>query len=97
MTAVENFRPVGGVSRIYRCAKTEPLASVTTPTCEASRVILEETGLVIDLRSEAERDDSEGAEWMERFGFTTLDAVAGNEIPESLEKQNRCATTQTHL
>lgn len=85
-TTIENFRPVGGVARIYRCAKTEPLAAVTTPSCDASRVILKETGLVLDLRSKQERDDSRGAEWMARFGFAAVDAVAGDKIPETLEK-----------
>lgn len=52
MTIENNFRPVVGTTRIYRCAKTEPLASVTQPKTDAERIILQETGLVLDLRSD---------------------------------------------
>eukprot|EP00545_Synedropsis_sp_CCMP1620_P003392 CAMPEP_0119023828 /NCGR_PEP_ID=MMETSP1176-20130426/30715_1 /TAXON_ID=265551 /ORGANISM="Synedropsis recta cf, Strain CCMP1620" /LENGTH=269 /DNA_ID=CAMNT_0006978969 /DNA_START=150 /DNA_END=956 /DNA_ORIENTATION=+ len=85
---VENFRLVGGMSRIYRCAKTEPLSAVTEPETEAECIILQQTGLVVDLRSDMERDDELGKEWMDRFGFQTpLDVAAGDVIPSSLEKR----------
>jgi hypothetical protein len=79
---VENFRPVVGTSRIYRCAKTEPLASVTQPETEAERIILQQTGLIVDLRSDMERDDAKGKEWMDRFGFQMppLDVAAGDVV-----------------
>jgi hypothetical protein len=88
---VENFRPVVGTLRIYRCAKTEPLAAVTHPETEAERIILQQTGLVVDLRSDMERDDDMGKEWMERFGFQMppLDVAAGDVVSpcSSIEKR----------
>jgi hypothetical protein len=80
---VENFRPVKGLSRIYRCAKTESLANVMSPQSVAECVILNQTGLIIDLRSTVERDDAQAQLWMDRFGFEALDVVTagGNVSP----------------
>jgi hypothetical protein len=82
-TGVKNFRPVTGLSRVYRCAQTEPLAEVTHPNNDAENIILLETGLIVDLRSEIERDDSKAELWMPKFGFTALEASAGEEIPSA--------------
>jgi Tyrosine phosphatase family len=71
--SVANFRPVRAVPRIYRCAKTEGLADVITPTTEAERIILQESGLIIDLRSRDERNDEICNLWMVRFGFDLED------------------------
>ena len=74
---VENFRPVKGLIRIYRCAKTESLANVMSPKSVAECVILEQTGLIVDLRSKVERDDAQAQLWMDRFGFDeALDTTA---------------------
>jgi len=88
-TTVENFRPVNGLSRVYRCAKTEPLATVSSPNTDAECLILQQTGLVLDLRSDAERDDLQAKQWMERFGFQAFDAAAGDDIPLSPLSEKR--------
>lgn len=92
--SVENFRLVNGINRVYRCAKTEPLAGVANPSTEAEHVILREAGLVIDLRSQSERDDDQGQLWMDRYGFGAVDArptegcdVDMNDVPPLLEKR----------
>lgn len=61
---------------------------VTQPETKAERIILEQTGLVVDLRSDMERDDEMGKQWMDRFGFQApLDAAAGDVIPFSEGKR----------
>lgn len=97
---VENFRAVNGINRIYRCAKTEPLAGVANPRTEAEHVILRQSGLIIDLRSQSERDDDQAQQWMDRYGFEAVDARVAkydgvnddddydmNDVPPLLEKR----------
>ena len=97
---VENFRAVNGINRIYRCAKTEPLAGVANPRTEAEHVILRQSGLIIDLRSQSERDDEQAQLWMDRYGFEAVDARVGkhddvnnddddddDDVPPLLEKR----------
>jgi Tyrosine phosphatase family len=127
-TVVENFRPVAGTTRLYRCASTDGLARLpyycvddpqqqqpaerrtsssssslsssvsssslstisstatataaideedearTTITAEA--IILRRAGLIVDLRSAAERDETMATQWMNEHGFQAVDASA---------------------
>lgn len=86
MTMIENFRPVQGTERIYRCAKTEPLA--TEPQLDP--VMAQKIGLVLDLRSEAERDPAAEEVWMQRYGFrrdTGTDCVSSSNSWSSSEEE----------
>ena len=78
---IENFRPVQGTQRIFRCAKTEPLA--TCGAKDTNELVANDVGLVIDLRSPAERDAAATAVWMERDGFTTTDSSAAAAVDDS--------------
>lgn len=72
MTIVENFRPVAGTTRLYRCANTDVLAQ-TNDASECS--ILSQAGLIVDLRSQEERDEDQAQQWMQRHGFQCADEV----------------------
>jgi Tyrosine phosphatase family len=130
---VENFRPVAGTTRMYRCASTDGLARLpyyvddsqqqqqqqqqqaerrcssssssvpssvsssslstisstatasaiddeeddearTTVTAEA--IILRRAGLIVDLRSAAERDEALATQWMNVYGFQAVDGTS---------------------
>ena len=87
---VENFRPVKGLIRIYRCARTESLADVMSPQSVAECAILNQTGLIVDLRSKVERDDAQAQLWMDRFGFEALDIKAGAAVsPPPLQPKTK--------
>jgi hypothetical protein len=70
---VKKFRKALGLPNIYRCAKMDHLSASTaastvkddgTSLSEAERVLLHEAGLVIDLRSDSERDEEKAQAWM---------------------------------
>lgn len=78
---VKNFRPALGVPCLYRCASTDVLANVkggedTDPQAEFFR---RSVGLVLDLRSASERDESKAMEWMSREGFTVVEKSSNND------------------
>lgn len=73
---VKNFRKAAGLSRVYRCGSTDVLGQVTSTTRtipsswlfedenSAEHVILVRAGLILDLRSPAERNESLAQSWM---------------------------------
>lgn len=77
---VKNFRPVQGLAGIYRCADTDGLATLCPCTVsddeneahfvdkrsDAERIILEDAGLIIDLRTPSERNSFLAERWMSR-------------------------------
>lgn len=67
---IENSRQAAGLPRIYRCASTDPLASVVDRPqdewSDAEQTLLQETGLVLDLRSPSERNDEQAQQWTSR-------------------------------
>jgi Tyrosine phosphatase family len=108
---VENFRPVAGTRRLYRCASTDGLVrferrhdsasaddsendsassassvSSTTTTATTARllpigqesaesIILSQAGLIVDLRSQMERDEVQALQWMTDHGFEAVDVA----------------------
>jgi len=63
---LQNFRQASGLPRIYRCASTDPLADIAdtvTPLHEPERILLQDTGLILDLRSDSERDEYQAQHW----------------------------------
>jgi hypothetical protein len=63
---IQNFRQAAGLPRIYRCASTDPLADILNDKSwhEPERVLLQDTGLILDLRSDSERNDQQAQQWM---------------------------------
>lgn len=68
---IENFRQAAGLPRIYRCASTDQLANVVASQDwhEPERILLQDTGLVLDLRSESERNDKLAEQWTSQASF----------------------------
>jgi protein tyrosine/serine phosphatase len=64
--SVKNFRKARRLSNIYRCANTDNLASRigAEPLPEAERILFYQVGLIIDLRSDSERDEEKAQKWM---------------------------------
>lgn len=83
---IENFRQAPGLPRIYRCASTDPLAHVVeedrASLHEPERILMEETGLILDLRSDSERDNREAKMWTSRapVPFLVQDVDADNHV-----------------
>lgn len=65
---VENFRPASGLKNVYRCAKTDGLEdrldTAAADLSEGERLILYQAGLILDLRSDVERDEPKALSWM---------------------------------
>jgi len=61
--AIQNFRPATCLPGVYRCAQTDVLATVSEKT-ESHTIVLEKAGLIIDLRSDAERNETQAQMWM---------------------------------
>lgn len=91
---LENFRQASGLSRIYRCASTDILADIleehgsfeTAPLQHSERILLHETGLILDLRSESERDEERARRWTRRAPgcpFSLQDVVPETHVPSS--------------
>ena len=91
---LQNFRQASGLSRIYRCASTDTLADIldeygsfeTAPLQNSERILLHETGLILDLRSESERDEERARCWTCRAPgspFSLEDVVPETHVPSS--------------
>jgi Tyrosine phosphatase family len=78
ISVLENFRPVAGTRRLYRSAKPDRLAermvvagtagggdgTASTPAVHPDEALmLHDVGLVVDLRSESERDADKFQQW----------------------------------
>jgi hypothetical protein len=65
---VQNFRPASGLQNVYRCAKTDGLGdrldAADDDLSEGERLILYQAGLILDLRSDVERDEKKSRSWM---------------------------------
>lgn len=65
---VKNFRKAMGLPTIYRCAKPDHLSvknnAASNTLSEAERILLHDAGLVIDLRSDSERNEEQARAWM---------------------------------
>lgn len=75
---VENFRNAAGIGNVYRCAKTDGLgAKLRLEEGDPSRIIqgtdkflMEEMGLILDLRSPSERNEEDSRRWMSQASKT---------------------------
>lgn len=69
-SCLRNFRAAPGLSNsVYRCAKTDNLADRIEAENNLSSdelVVLHEVGLIVDLRSDSERNEKKAIAWMER-------------------------------
>jgi hypothetical protein len=67
-SCVQNFRPASGLKNVYRCAKTDGLGDcldvADDDLSEGERLILYQAGLILDLRSDVERDEPKSQSWM---------------------------------
>jgi len=67
-----NFRLVGGLDDnvpLYRCGDTDKVLECESSSV-ARQILLQDAGLVIDLRSDSERDETAARAWMEQAGYT---------------------------
>lgn len=91
---LQNFRQASGLNRIYRCASTDTLADIleehgsfeTAPLQHSERILLHETGLILDLRSGSERDEERARRWASRAPgspFSLQDVVPEVHVPSS--------------
>lgn len=64
---IQNFRLAAGLPRIFRCASTDPLANIInlqeSAWHEHERLLLQDTGLILDLRSDSERNEAQARHW----------------------------------
>ena len=78
---VRNFRPAAGLRRIYRCANTDPLGNIFLNKGGDSEddskqfsfemnspedILLNKVGLILDLRSSSERNETLAQTWMSK-------------------------------
>ena len=81
---VKNFRQAASLPGIYRCASTDDLAKVFEDAAETlqciddspEEILLNRAGLILDLRSQSERDEASARRWMDRApngGFVAED------------------------
>ena len=73
---VRNFRSAAGLSSVYRCASTDDLGGLFTdasdgpvrapPASSPEAILLSKIGLVLDLRSPSERDETRARRWTTR-------------------------------
>ena len=83
-SVVKNFRQAASLPGIYRCASTDDLAKVFEDAAETvqciddspEEILLNRAGLILDLRSQSERDEASARRWMEcapKGGFVAED------------------------
>ena len=66
-TTLKNFREAAALPNIYRCAKTDDLADrigIAETLSDPEDIVFHRAGLVIDLRSDSERDEKKAQLWM---------------------------------
>ena len=93
-SCIQNFRQAFGLPRIYRCASTDPLADVLyQPSLhEPERVLFHDTGLVLDLRSDIERDEEKAKRWTSRAPgspFVVIDVEPETHVLSSSNNKDR--------
>ena len=74
---IKNFRQAAFLPNIIRCAETDCLADMfltgekqkDNAIDEGAQVVLERAGLVLDLRSPSERDETKARLWLKNSGF----------------------------
>jgi hypothetical protein len=86
---VRNFRLAFGLKNVYRCAKTDGLGdrldAADDDLSEGERLILYQAGLILDLRSDAERDEQKSRSWMSQApGGSFVIARDSFSLPEDL-------------
>jgi hypothetical protein len=76
-SVIENFRQAAGVRNVYRCASTDGLGGKigcndnddndnddNNEWTDSDRFVLQEAGLIFDLRSPSERNEPQAQKWM---------------------------------
>ena len=65
---IQNFRQAASLPNIYRCASTDNLADIFTnninPIHPNDDIVLNKSGLILDLRSSSERNEAKSQLWM---------------------------------
>lgn len=82
---IKNFRQAFGVPGLYRCAETDSLAKVIEAGDdfdEDASLVFKDVGLILDLRSASERDESSARRWMEKSGFNVMENVDEEELKD---------------
>ena len=77
---IRNFRRCIGLPNVYRCADTDRLADRLGEQGErdvGERVLLHDAGLIVDLRSDSERDSDRAMRWTSLAPGGGFDVVAG--------------------
>lgn len=76
ISLIRNFRQAAGLRRIYRCASTDKLGtlfevenededgSLNLNRSSAEYKMLHDAGLILDLRSDSERNEAQARSWM---------------------------------
>jgi hypothetical protein len=94
---VENARLAAGVPGIVRCANTDNLATKVDNQDQDSSfspvegAIWQRTGLILDLRSPSERNETQAKMWMTNAGFEAIaleDVETTSHSKESILKQS---------
>ena len=92
-SAVQNFRQAASLPGIYRCASTDGLAKVVLDAVDGpEHILLNRAGLILDLRSQSERDEASARCWMERAphgGFIVEDFERGSALSDASQEMRR--------
>ena len=99
---VKNFRQAASLPGIYRCASTDGLAKIFEDEGGTMRVqyssrspedlLLNRAGLILDLRSQSERDEASARRWMEsatRGGFVAEEFERGGFAFDASQQKRR--------
>jgi len=100
LPVVQNFRQAASLPGIYRCASTDGLAEVFNEAggaiqCKSNspeNILLNRAGLILDLRSQSERDEASARRWMERApdgGFVAEEFERGSSSSYSSQQKRR--------
>lgn len=97
-SVVMNFRQAASLPGIYRCASTDDLAKVFEDAAAVQcidspeEILLNRAGLILDLRSQSERDEASARRWMEcapNGGFVAEDFDRGSSLSDTSPDKRR--------
>ena len=99
-SVVKNFRQAASLPGIYRCASTDGLAKVFEDAAKPvqciddspAEILLNRAGLILDLRSQSERDEASARRWMEcapNGGFVAEDFERASSLSGTNQDKRR--------
>ena len=80
--SIRNFRRAAGIENVFRCGSTDELGVKIEDNCQqwsnAEWFVLQQAGMILDLRSPGERNEPQARKWME-YAPRPIQVVAGDE------------------